>query len=73
MKAMVKTKRITIDMPIQLADFRLPKAVEQRLHSLLDKQDTGKPLTQTEREEAEGLCELVDLLSLLRLRSQPSL
>lgn len=57
-------------MPGELARFRLPKGVQRRLQQLLDKQDAGQSLTDDERREAEGLAELNDLLSLLRLRSE---
>ena len=44
--------------------------VRSGLRLLLDKQDEGESaLTDDERLEAEGLVELVDLLSLLRLRA----
>jgi hypothetical protein len=39
------------------------------LQALLDKQDGGTPLSPDEQAEAEGLVELADLLTLLRLRS----
>ena len=61
---------IQIEMPGDLALFHLPKGVEHRLHELLDKQDAGTPLTENERQEADGLAELNDLVSLLRLRSE---
>lgn len=67
---MQKRVQLEIELPGDLARLRLPKAVEQRLHALLDKQDQGIRLTATERREATGLVELADLLSLLRLRSQ---
>lgn len=51
------------------AHFELPAGVESRLHWLLDRQDSGIPLTDAEREEAEGLVEIVEFLSLLRLRA----
>jgi hypothetical protein len=38
------------------------------LTELLDKQDQGTPLTDAERLEAEGLVDLAELLSLLRMR-----
>jgi hypothetical protein len=60
----------TIEIPIELAHFQLPEAVQERLQFLLDRQDAGKVLTQAERREAEGLVELVEFLSLLYLRSQ---
>jgi hypothetical protein len=54
---------------------RLPQALHDRLHALLDKQDAGKMLTSEERQEAEALVELAEWLSLLYLRAtrQPSL
>jgi hypothetical protein len=38
------------------------------LQVLLDRQDSGQPLTAQEREEAEGLVDLAEFLTLLRLR-----
>ncbi len=67
---MSKRVHFEIELPGDLAKFRLPKAVGKRLRVLLDKQDQGKPLTATERREAEGLVDLAELLSLLRLRSE---
>ena len=65
---MSQTVAIQIELPDDLARLRLPKAVDQRLHQLLDKQDQGDPLTESERQEAEGLVNLAEMLSLLRLR-----
>ncbi|MBI2929997.1 MAG: hypothetical protein HYY24_30435 [Verrucomicrobia bacterium] len=67
---MPQTIRFEVEMPDDLARLRLPKGVERRLHELLDKQDSARPLTDAERREAEGLADLNDLLSLLRLRSK---
>lgn len=61
---------LEIEIPEDLARFRLPKGVEERLQALLDRQDRGEELTPEERKEAEGLVELAELLSLLRLRVQ---
>lgn len=58
----------TIDVPPELAEFRLPEAVHARLQHLLDEQDAGRPLTLEERREAEGLVDLAEFLSLLHLR-----
>ncbi len=58
-----------IEVPVELTQFQLPEAVQARLHQLLDRQDEGPALTQAERQEAEGLVELSEFLSLLRLRS----
>lgn len=59
----------TIEVPSELARFELPEAVQARLQWLLDRQDSGIGLSPEERREAEGLVELAELLSLLRLRS----
>jgi len=60
---------IELEMPDDLARFRLPLAVNQRLQELLDRQDRGGRLTAAERKEAEGLVNLAELLSLLQLRA----
>jgi hypothetical protein len=57
-------------MPTDLEKFKLPQGVNERLHALLDRQDRGAGLTPAERTEAEGLVDLAELLSLLRLRTQ---
>ncbi len=67
---MSQTIRLELEVPGELKLLRLPKGVDRRLHELLDKQDSGQKLTDDERREAEGLVELNDLLSLLRLRSE---
>ena len=61
---------LDVELPDDLARFKLPEAVEARLHSLLDRQDVGSPLTDQERREAEGLVNLSELLTLLRLRAE---
>jgi hypothetical protein len=58
-----------LHVPDDLARFALPEGVDRRLQALLDKQDRGEPLTDDERAEAEGLVDLADLLSLLKLRA----
>lgn len=62
--------QLRIEMPGDLARFRLPKGVAKRLQDLLDKQDAGESLTAAENREAEGLVDLAEVLSLLRLRAQ---
>jgi hypothetical protein len=59
-----------IEVPEDLERFCLPAGVQRRMQELLDKQDGGQPLTDDERHEAEGLANLADLLSLLRLRAE---
>jgi hypothetical protein len=64
------TLTIEVDLPDDLARFRLPEGVDARLQELLDRQDSGTPLSPQEREEAEGLVNLADFLTLLRLRTE---
>ena len=59
-----------IEIPTKLAKFKLPDAVHARLQLLLDCQDNGRKLAQNERQEAQGLIDLAEFLSLLFLRSQ---
>ena len=60
----------TVNPSSDLDKFSLPKGVNEQLQFLLDRQDQGEYLTPAERMEAEGLVNLVELLSLLRLRAQ---
>lgn len=64
------TLTLEVDLPEDLARFRLPEAVAARLQTLLDRQDSGQPLNAQEREEAEGLVNLAEFLALLRLRAE---
>ena len=64
------TLTIDIDLPADLENFRLPVAVQQRLDSLLDQQDSGRELSEDERREAEGLVDLAEFLTLLRMRAE---
>ncbi len=59
----------TIEIPLELACFRLPEAVQARLQFLLDQQDGGQSLTLEEQQEAKGLVELAEFLSLIHLRA----
>lgn len=69
-KCMSQHVLIEIELPTDLEQFQLPEGVNKRLQTLLDRQDRGKTLTRAERQEAEGLVDLAELLSLLRLRAQ---
>jgi len=62
------TIHLQVELPGDLARLSLPEGVDRRLHALLDKRDRGESLTEDERVEAEGLADLADLLTLLRLR-----
>jgi len=61
---------VEIEMPAALQQFKLPPGVNERLQDLLDRQDQGETLTESERQEAEGLVDLAEFLSLLSLRAQ---
>jgi hypothetical protein len=61
---------VELNMPGALKEFRLPKGVNRRLHQLLDKQSRTGKLSAAERQEAEGLVELAEMLTLLRLRAE---
>jgi hypothetical protein len=69
---MSQTVLFELEMPGDLGRFQLPSAVQSRLQFLLNKQDDEGSLTQAEREEADGLVDLVELLALLKLRSERS-
>jgi hypothetical protein len=64
------TLTLDVNLPADLERLRLPRAVGARLQELLDRQDAGETLATQEREEAEGLVNLADLLTLLRLRAE---
>lgn len=64
------TMTLELELPDDLSRLRLPKGVAERLQSLLDRQDAGQPLTAQERDEAEGLVNLAEFLTLLRLRRE---
>ena len=66
----MKVVTVRVDLPESLEGFRLPAGVHRRLQSLLDRQDRGDGLSPGERLEAEGLADLAELLSLLRLRAR---
>ncbi len=61
---------VEIELPEDLASLKLPAGVDRRLQELLDKQDAGVPLSEDEQSEAEGLVDLSEILSLLRLRAK---
>ena len=62
------TMTLEVELPDDLSRLRLPRAVAARLQTLLDRQDSGEALSAQEREEAEGLVNMAELLTLLRLR-----
>jgi hypothetical protein len=67
---MSQVVQLTVPMPVKLAKLRFPKALDDRLHFLLDQQSHKGRLTAAERKEAEGLAQMADLLSILKLGAQ---
>ena len=65
---MAKPVSIRIEVPGDLARLKLPRALDARLRSLLDQQDQGTPLTRAQQKEAEGIVDLADVISFLRLK-----
>lgn len=66
---MPQTVAFELEIPNELAKFRLPRGVDSRLQELLDRQDQGQTLTAAEKREAQGLVSLAELLSLLKMRA----
>jgi hypothetical protein len=64
------TLTLEVELPGDLGRFHLPEALGARLQSFLDRQDAGQPLAPEERAEAEGLVDLAEFLTLLRLRAE---
>ena len=62
--------QLEVEVPDDLARFHMPEGVQARLQQLLDRQESGDPLNEAERQEADGLVDLAELLSLLQMRSE---
>jgi hypothetical protein len=67
---MSQTVQLTVPMPARLASLRFPKALDERLHHLLDEQGRKGRLTPPERKEAEALANIATTLSILKLGAQ---
>ena len=61
---------VKLDVPKDWRRFRLPPALDARLQELLDRQDREGKLSRAERREAQALAQLVDVLSLMKLRTK---
>jgi clan AA aspartic protease len=57
------TGDLALDRPTA---FQFPAALQSRLQTLLDRQDTGEALSVAESQEALGLVEVAEFLSLLK-------
>jgi hypothetical protein len=67
---MSRSVLVELDLPKDWRAFRLPRPLHARLQELLDRQDREGRLAARERREAAALTELVDMLSLMRLRAE---
>jgi len=67
---MAQQTTIRVNLPGDLKQLRFPKALDRRLQQLLDKQDIEGKLSAPERKEAEGLVEMAQIISMLRLRAE---
>ena len=67
---MAQKLMVELNLPADWRRFRMPAALEKRLQSLLDKQDSTGKLSPAEREEAEALVELSEMLSLMKVRAR---
>lgn len=61
---------VTVPMPAKLSSLRFPKALDDRLHHLLDEQGRKGRLTSAERREAEALANIATTLSILKLGAE---
>ncbi|BAC90560.1 hypothetical protein [Gloeobacter violaceus] len=59
-----------LGIPFESTRFQLPETAQQRLQTLLSRQEAGEELTARERKEAEGLLGFSELLSLLHLHAR---
>eukprot|EP01031_Cornospumella_fuschlensis_P009116 gene9116-11194_t len=67
---MRRTVQLTVPMPATLARLRFPKALDDRLHHLLDEQGRKGKLSAAERKEAEALAQMASTLTILKLGAQ---
>jgi hypothetical protein len=68
--SMSQTVQFTVPMPANLARLRFPKALDDRLHFLLDEQSRKGKLSLAEKKEAEALAQMASMLSILKLGAQ---
>lgn len=66
----MSTVTVELDLPEDWETFKLPPALHDRLQDLLDRQDEQGRLDDRDRREAEALTQLVDMLSIMKLRAE---
>lgn len=62
--------QLTVPMPANLAKLRFPKALNERLHHLLDEQGRTGRLSLAQKKELQGLSQMESMLSILKLSAQ---
>ncbi len=67
---MSQSIHLDLELPDDLARFKLPAGVNERLTPLLPKQDSCQALTDLERREAEDLVDLAKTLTYLGLQAK---
>ena len=65
---MSQTVMVQLDLLKDWRTFRMPRGLQTRLQDLLDHQDQTGKLTRRERPKANGLVELAEMLTLMKLR-----
>ncbi len=68
--SMSQTVQLTVPTPAHMARLRFPKALDDRLHFLLDEQSRKGKLSVAEKKEAEALVQMASVLSILKLGAQ---
>ena len=66
----MSTVTVELELPEDWETFKLPPALNDRLQDLLDRQDEQGTLSPQDRRETEALTQLVDMLALMKLRSE---
>ena len=65
---MSRAVMVQLDLPKDWRTFRMPRGLQVRLQELLDCRDEVGKLTRRERQEANSLVELAEMLTLMKLR-----
>ena len=65
---MSQSVMVQLDLPKDWRTFRIPRGLQARLQELLDRRDEVGKLTRRERQEANALVELAEMLTLMKLR-----
>ena len=65
---MLQAVTVQLDLPKNWRTFRMPHALQERQQELLHRQDQVGRLSCRERQEANGLVQLADMLELMKSR-----